>query len=176
MKVCNVCEVELTEKNTTAGARKHGVNRCRACVNEQSKLSRMRPFGIDEKHNCRVCKVELTEETWNKGSRKHKQYLCKECQRKAQNKIRLDIVNHYGSKCAYCGSTEDLQIDHIEGNGKAHREELGDGATIYYWIKRNNYPTGFQVLCKKHNVNKGSMSDSEYRELIYGTYHAMKDR
>lgn len=47
-----------------------------------------------------------------------------------------------------------LTIDHIKRDGAAHRREIGRGADgIYSWLKRNNYPEGFRVLC--FNCNSG---------------------
>lgn len=66
-----------------------------------------------------------------------------------------------GYICACCGVThkEFLSIDHIDGDGPAHREKLtGDprnGQTLYYWLKRNNFPPGFRVLCMNCNFALG---------------------
>jgi len=69
-------------------------------------------------------------------------------------------IKHYGSKCDCCGEwrVEFLCIDHIGGGGNAHRRSLSaDGRTIvgssnfYAWLRRNNWPDGFRLLC--HNCN-----------------------
>lgn len=45
-----------------------------------------------------------------------------------------------------------LAIDHVEGNGAAHRRELGGTGTVFYaWLVKNNFPKEFQILC--HNCN-----------------------
>ena len=57
-----------------------------------------------------------------------------------------------GSAC--CGCDEDdfeiLEIDHINGGGTAHRRQIGQ-AEIYRWLRNNNYPEGFRVLCPTCN-------------------------
>ncbi len=74
------------------------------------------------------------------------------------------IMAYGGYRCACCGETEPmfLSIDHIFNDGAEHRRSLGydDGngkggssATIS-WLKRNNYPAGFQVLCMNCNMGK----------------------
>src|SRR5690606_38099756 len=67
-----------------------------------------------------------------------------------------DVLNAYGGKCACCGvaTKEFLAIDHINGGGRQHRLSLHprpSSQTVYTWLRKNNYPEGFQVLC--HNCN-----------------------
>jgi hypothetical protein len=55
----------------------------------------------------------------------------------------------YGGRfCSCCGETEMLflTIDHVNGDGGKHRKEL-NGKKIYAWLRQNNYPEGYQVLC-----------------------------
>ncbi len=60
-------------------------------------------------------------------------------------------------KCACCGENimEFLSVDHINGGGNKHREEIGVGKSIYPWLIRNNFPKGFQILCYNCNMAKG---------------------
>lgn len=71
---------------------------------------------------------------------------------------RLKVLTYYSGgtpKCACCGETilEFLCLDHTNGGGNKHRKTLGDpsGTSIYQWIIKNNFPTGFRVLC--YNCN-----------------------
>jgi len=51
---------------------------------------------------------------------------------------------------------EFLTIDHINGGGNKQKQEIGGaGIKLYLWMKRNNYPSGFQVLCMNCNFAKG---------------------
>lgn len=71
-----------------------------------------------------------------------------------QQNIKKKVISYYGSKCVCCGESNIifLVIDHIEGGGTEHRKkETGWGTQFYYWLIKNNYPEGFQVLC--HNCN-----------------------
>jgi hypothetical protein len=58
-------------------------------------------------------------------------------------------IRAYGGKCAWCGSTELLELDHIEqGTGNTHRRTIG--TKLEYWLKRQGYPAGLvQVLCAR---------------------------
>lgn len=106
---------------------------------------------------------------------KKKSSRCKPCQKeylkayRAQE--RLDALHAYGGEnptCSCPGCSEDrlpfLCIDHINGGGIKHREELckdqksnrdgkcnPGGGVFYRWLRKNSYPSGYRVLC--HNCN-----------------------
>ena len=80
------------------------------------------------------------------GAKRTKQY---------RDKLRQQILTAYGSKCTCCGSVQFLQVDHINGNGRQHRKELGgSGTQVYRYITKNNFPSEFQLLCKVCNYAK----------------------
>ena len=60
-------------------------------------------------------------------------------------------LDAYGGRvCVGCGETDFccLSIDHEAQDGCKHREEqCGTGTPFYQWLKRNNWPSGFRVLC-----------------------------
>jgi hypothetical protein len=72
--------------------------------------------------------------------------------RRAQE-IKREVIGHYGGRCECCGEREMtfLTIDHIEGGGERHRQKVGWGTQFYRWLRKNEYPTGFRVMC--HNCN-----------------------
>jgi hypothetical protein len=53
--------------------------------------------------------------------------------------------------CLWCGSTKDLEIDHIvggQGQGTIHRRDMASrGTNINYELRRLGYPPGYQCLC-----------------------------
>lgn len=73
---------------------------------------------------------------------------------------RQQVLDHYGKVCACCGEWryEFLSIDHIDGGGNKHRNELKQkgelkkAGRMHDWLRKNNYPEGFRVLC--HNCNQ----------------------
>lgn len=71
--------------------------------------------------------------------------------RNRQNK--LEVIVAYGGKCVCCGVAhpELLSIDHIDGYASGPRK----GAPLYAWLKRNNFPDGFRVLCMTCNFTLG---------------------
>ncbi len=78
--------------------------------------------------------------------------------------LRQEVIEAYGGKCQLCSETifEFLVIDHINGGGNIHRKELGN-KDICTWLKRNNYPLEFRILCNNCNQIK-PISDNKRRE------------
>jgi hypothetical protein len=78
--------------------------------------------------------------------------------RKSERKSRREILEHYSGtppRCVQCGDMRYpcLELDHINGNGAAHRRLLrglnhrGASTTVYRDIKKRGFPPEFQVLC-----------------------------
>lgn len=87
---------------------------------------------------------------------------------------RFSVLQYYGGtipKCACCGETqlEFLCIDHMNGNGNAHRRKIWDrraGGNIYQWLMANDLPSGFQVLCHNCNCAKGFYGACPHQKLL----------
>lgn len=78
--------------------------------------------------------------------------------------LRHETIMAYGGyRCACCGETEPmfLSLDHVNNDGASHRRSLGYGGNgkgassrTLKWLKDNNFPEGFQVLCMNCNTGK----------------------
>lgn len=76
-------------------------------------------------------------------------------------RLKLEVLNAYGGPqcaCLKCPERSSnlafLSIDHIGGGGTKHRKSIGGGSSdMYYWLKKNNFPSGYRVLC--HTCNQG---------------------
>lgn len=103
----------------------------------------------------------------------------KATQKRCYDKARLEVLTHYsgGVKpfCKCCGEDEILflQIDHINGDGADHRrklkEEIGyypGGNGLPYWLKKNGYPEGFQILCANCNLGKRTGLDCPHKTAV----------
>ena len=73
-----------------------------------------------------------------------------------RRQVRLDAIDRYGGKCACCDESnmEFLCFDHINNDGATHRKQMAD-RSIAPWLRRNNYPNGFRVLCHNCNMARG---------------------
>lgn len=72
--------------------------------------------------------------------------------------LKLEAFQKYGGPvCVCCGETHELllTLDHINNDGAEHRRSLGyKKAAFYEWLRKNNYPPGYQVLCWNCNMGK----------------------
>ena len=76
--------------------------------------------------------------------------------RKAErDALRVQALQAYGGVCACCKerTIQFLTIDHIDGGGRQHRKRVHN---FYRWLRMNNFPPGFQVLCYNCNCCKGA--------------------
>lgn len=86
-----------------------------------------------------------------------------ESKRRYHAAVRAKVLTHYSPyappRCACCGAADRLTIDHVNGDGAEHRKELfGDPnrayAGFYLWLIKQNFPSGYQVLCNPCNASK----------------------
>ena len=104
-------------------------------------------------------RISLHGKKWRKENRERSNWLKKRWTRK----LRYNTLLHYSNgdlKCACCSvkPLEFLTLDHINGGGTKHRKELGKGgSSVYQWLKNNNYPEGYQVLCFNCNCSIGML-------------------
>jgi hypothetical protein len=81
------------------------------------------------------------------------------------SKLKKEVLEYYGNgklSCLCCGESiyEFLTIDHINNDGNEQRKIVRrTGHNIYRYLKKNNYPIGYQTLCFNCNsgkqINKG---------------------
>jgi hypothetical protein len=80
--------------------------------------------------------------------------------KKVAVRLKEEFLKHYGNVCSCCGETivQFLTLDHERGKGNDHRKELFKhnvgGTHMYKWLKRNNFPKGYTILCMNCNWSK----------------------
>lgn len=108
---------------------------------------------------CADCGLDKEHSFRSKKSRKLNTY-CRDCHarhnRDRRRRHRVDALKVYSNgepHCSCCGETniEFLCFDHIDGGGGKHRKSGGGVINIGTWLKNQNFPPGFRVLC--HNCN-----------------------
>ncbi len=65
-------------------------------------------------------------------------------------KAKALMLAAYSGACACCGETEPafLCIDHINGGGNRHLREIKKRGTRFWdWVRQQNYPPQFRLLC-----------------------------
>lgn len=138
------------------------MRQCTICKRDE----RSTIFGKDKR--CLECNRKRRVEQYNKNidserEKSLKRYWLKRDEylvrmRQYDERIKDEVFQHYGGYiCKCCKETEKkfLTIDHINGGGNEHRRSVkGGGSYICRWIKKNNFPPLFQVLCFNCNLGK----------------------
>lgn len=84
--------------------------------------------------------------------------------------IKKEVFAAYGGEtCVCCGENhiEFLSIHHTDGNGAEHRK-LVPAPYLYGWLKKNGFPTGFEILCMNCNFAMGHFGKCPHQESEYG--------
>ena len=159
MKICETCKFDLLLENFGKNRyRADGLcSTCRLCKSKQDKKYRdghkdklkqkSQNYYLNNKE--RLC---ANASLYSKNNR----VKCRAWRIKSKNKLKAVVFAKYSDgdiKCKMCANKyiDILSIDHINGNGAEHRRQIGNskggGYNFYQWLKKNNYPYGFQVLC-----------------------------
>lgn len=106
----------------------------------------------------------------------HRTYYLKHQERRQtesvveSRQLKVAALEAYGTACTCCGEAhiEFLAIDHIDGNGAAHRKAPGGpgggGVRMYRWLKLQGYPPGYRTLCHNCNVALGLIGYCPHQE------------
>ena len=104
-----------------------------------------------------------------RGRAKYAKFIDKERARgKAKNQVnKKTAIDAYGGECMCCGEAEMafLSIDHIDGSGAQHRKNRTQGWNLYIWLRQNNFPEGFQVLCYNCNWAKSRAGGCPHQRI-----------
>jgi hypothetical protein len=128
---------------------------------------------------CRVCKREKPNTDFYSDK---KRMVCKKCKNKRTAPISRNyttqnkelVLRHYSpdlkcacKKCPYpYPGIEFLSLDHINGKGEHGREIR---RRLYQWVKNNNFPKGFQVLCYNCNLAKREHAECPHNNPLNWT-------
>ena len=94
--------------------------------------------------------------------------IVKQQGRNTHHSMKLSVFTHYGLKCELCNECRlgALNIDHVLGNGKKHRKQLGiTGSGFHMWLYQQHEKTGiwlpdYRTLCANHNYKEYLMTRS----------------
>ncbi|RDJ35314.1 MAG: hypothetical protein DWQ19_10900 [Crenarchaeota archaeon] len=152
MKICSKCKLELPFDSFSKHSRsKDGLYYCcKICKAKEDREYRAR-------HRDKIKKKKHLYYEQNKDHikcktvryQKHNPDKVKAYSKTARENLKIEIFNHYCNcniECKNCGQNQLhlLTVDHVNGGGSQHKRRIKN---LYSWIKRNNFPEGFQVLC-----------------------------
>lgn len=160
MRTCKKCgiakpETQYEETNKERGWRRH---ECKQCV-----LKRAQDYAAKSKQQ--IYNQEYYRENRDQIIARVNEWVAQNPEKRKRNalahyyRMQDAAIKAYGGyRCACCGETQPMFIclDHVNNDGRAHRKEIGTlgGAKLYKWLRDNNYPSGFQVLCMNCNHGK----------------------
>lgn len=164
-----------------------GIFLCLGCKRENNANYKKRLRGVlppKEAHPLLVCECGCgghpIQARFLPGHRKKvgAQNLAKKVYgRRWREALRLEVLSYYGvdghAECVLCGFADmrALSIDHIEGDGNAHRKTIKKWLCL--WLKQQGFPEGFQTLCMNCQMIKAS--DQEERPGSFTQrYHALR--
>lgn len=179
MKTCSKCNVEKPASEFYYVKRQRRVySYCKPCSRACAKARRSRPGAKEEQRvymlgwkqrpgkadhlaaqerarrarpENRIRKSEVAK-AWRSLPSVRERLITK--QREVRDTKKFNAFQAYGGfVCACCGERMEkfLSIDHINGDGSKHRRQQGNGAMLYSWLARHQFPAGFQVLCMNCN-------------------------
>jgi len=168
MKICSKCKKRKSDKYFNASynldPKKWASRRCKSCVHEANAKAWVKYGRAYYQRSWRKTNPEKNKKYQQKQYRKHRDKrvaearayrlkhpeLIKEQDRKSRMKLKVEVINAYGGKCSCCGEDEliFLTIEHINHDGKKHRDRTGAGKGMYRDLKRRGFPkNGFTVFC-----------------------------
>lgn len=148
---------------------------CRLCGVDLNQALRKPSDKAHREYYCLQCSRERDKKYSRKYNKTPKAH---ERQRAYFTRLKLFVLSYYSpqlvcqcsfSRCWHIGACRVsdpriLCIDHIDGGGNRHRKSIT--TPFYNWLKKNGFPTGFQVLCQNCNWMKAH----ENRESSYKGY------
>ena len=72
-----------------------------------------------------------------------------------KNKHRQECLNRLGGKCLVCGTTSNLEFDHIDPNTKKFQITAGLSYKLEVLFEEVDK---CQLLCKKHHIEKTKLN------------------
>ncbi len=148
-----------------------GIRNCKLCQKEYRYQNKEKLKKQNQSYYQQVYRQTVRERYKNNEEYRKKilAYAVKE-----RKKLKELVIAHYskgsmscvgwnGKGCPFhCTDMRALQIDHIAGGGTKHLKEIHrSGTSFYQWLKKNNWPVGYQVLC----ANCNQIKKNENKEL-----------
>lgn len=167
-KYCHKCGHKGPDEDFSARYGTNGghANWCKKCRQAYDKQYYRHRGGAEANRRWRAAHPEKNIEYCKKQYKKHgkkrlkerkKRYKedtryaaqLRENDRKAREKLRLEVISAYGGKCSCCGENRlpFLTLEHVNHDGKEHRERVGVRG-VYVDLRKRGFPKeGFTIFC-----------------------------
>lgn len=100
-------------------------------------------------------KAKMNEDNKRRGKERHKE-------------AKLKCLTHYSDnvlKCACCDEDkyDFLTLNHINGGGNKHRQNIKQGRTFYEMLVNQGFPDGLNVMCYNCNIASGILGKCPHK-------------
>lgn len=150
-RTCEDCgESKPIEDFPPGSSGKYHRRRCRIC--HRKKAAKYRADHADQ--------IRKKTQEWRDANREKLAPKQSAKHRATRVALKTAAMAAYGGRCSCCGVDDliFLTVDHVDENGADHRRQIfGDSkytAKTYRWLRDNDYPVGFQILCFNCNFAK----------------------
>lgn len=121
---------------------------------------------------CIRCNVVLDMINTHKSAINDHRDICKTCEN-AEKYVKFKVarervLEEYGGQCRCCkiNIKQFLTVDHINNDGKTHRQKVLKMGNIYIWLVKNGFPKdNFQLLCYNCNMAKGHYGSCPHKTI-----------
>lgn len=163
--LCELCRKKNSELRRRHGTILFAAKKCRICKKKHRTQWYHCPECLEKRRRTHKKLLARGECPGCRQPSGKNTVYCKEClgvyaakNRERLRNQKLEAFEQYGGcRCACCGETNEvfLNIDHIDGGGAKHRRQgIFGGNHLVRYLKRNNWPKGYQVLCFNCNYGK----------------------
>jgi hypothetical protein len=173
MRLCTKCKIEKPDEdfwfNKRLGRIAMPCNGCRSIAradwkarNADKAKTKNREWQIANPDRVKAAMIRYQQKNPGLGAKRTAEWRANNRERalEAQRKVNSDrkrrVYDAYGGfRCACCGETEEafLSIDHVNNDGAEHRRQV-DRRSMYKWLEKEGFPSGYQVLCMNCNFGK----------------------
>lgn len=142
---------------------------CRAAsyIHHKARCAKPKPEGTCRASGC--LKVAVTGKARCEGcakrdARQSASIKGRGTSQKRRHRIKAEVMAAYGHTCLCCGETNlaFLSIDHIDRYDGAGPKT---GSVLYAWLRAQNFPSGFRVLCINCNFALGKFGYCPHGDL-----------
>lgn len=131
--------------------------RCPRCARtlDASQFTPDRHKGDGLASKCRACDRQMSREYYARNKAKANARTAADSARRYRANRAAALVIYWG-RCAVCGSTEGLELDHVHGGGAAHRA-IEAHRELYARIAATGHrlpDVELQLLCQPHHREK----------------------
>lgn len=142
---------------------------CSACGDEKTldefspRLDRPDGYSRGRSSQCKPC-ASVKSRRWQESNPDK----VKSANYRAYHALKREVLAHYSTtadpQCVCCGEAGIvfLALDHVDNDGGTHRRTIGQGQVLR-WIKRNDFPAGFQTLCMNCNWAKHALGSCPHK-------------